>query len=134
MTAPRKYAQELRDRAVRLVLDSDRPIARIAKDLGIHREALRLWVRRAQADAGQRPEQLSTAERDELRRLRKENSELKRAPLDAWPKALFGHHAVTLLSCPVVTQMLSQDALAVSRTSNSASPSDSRPLSSSARR
>ena len=79
MTAPRKYPQELRDRAVRLVLDSDRPIAQIAKDLGIHREALRLWVRQAQADAGQRPEQMSTAERDELKRLRKENAELKRA-------------------------------------------------------
>jgi transposase len=64
---------------VRLVLESDRPIAQIAADLGIHREALRLWVRQAEADADRRPEQLSTAERDELKRLRKENTELKRA-------------------------------------------------------
>lgn len=79
MAAPRKYPQELRDRAVRLVLESDRPIAQIAADLGVHREALRLWVRQAEADGGQRPEQLSTAEREELKRLRKENTELKRA-------------------------------------------------------
>ncbi|MBO2443994.1 transposase [Actinomadura nitritigenes] len=37
------------DRAVRLALESDRPIAQIAPDLGIHREALRTWVRQAQA-------------------------------------------------------------------------------------
>ncbi|WP_433337571.1 IS3 family transposase [Spirillospora sp. CA-294931] len=79
MAAPRKYPQELRDRAVRLALESDRPIAQIAADLGIHREALRTWVRQAQADTGQRPEQLTSAERDELKRLRKENNELKRA-------------------------------------------------------
>ncbi|MFI0349961.1 transposase [Actinomadura sp. 9N407] len=79
MAASRKYPQELRDRAVRLALESDRPIAQIAADLGIHREALRTWVRQAQADAGRRPEQLASAEREELKRLRKENSELKRA-------------------------------------------------------
>ncbi|MBB4935142.1 transposase [Lipingzhangella halophila] len=79
MAPPRKYPQELRERAVRLALESERPIAQIAADLGIHREALRTWVRQAQADTGKRPEQLSTAEREELKRLRKENSELKRA-------------------------------------------------------
>ena len=46
MPAPKKYPDELRERAVRLVLESGRPIAHIAKDLGIHREALRQWVRR----------------------------------------------------------------------------------------
>ncbi len=45
MAAPCKYPQELRDRAVRLALESGRPIAQIAADLGIHREALRTWVR-----------------------------------------------------------------------------------------
>ncbi len=79
MAAPRKYPQELRDRAVRLALESDRPIAQIATGLGIHREALRTWVRQAQADAGRRPEQLTSVEREELQRLRKENNELKRA-------------------------------------------------------
>jgi transposase len=79
MAPPRKYPQELRDRAVRLARESDRPLAQIARDLGVHKEALRTWVRQAQADAGQRPEQLTSAEREELRRLRKENNELKRA-------------------------------------------------------
>jgi transposase len=38
--------------AVRLVFDSGRPIAQVAKDLGVHRKALRLRVRQAEADAG----------------------------------------------------------------------------------
>lgn len=71
--------RQLRDRAVRLALESDRPIAQIARDLGVHKEALRTWVRQAQADAGQRPEQPTSAELEELKRLRKENAELKRA-------------------------------------------------------
>ncbi|MCW2859692.1 MAG: Transposase family protein [Actinoallomurus sp.] len=81
MAPPRKYPQELRDRAVRLARESDRPLAQVAHDLGVHKEALRTWVRQAEADAdaGQRPKQLSSAERDELWRFRKENNELKRA-------------------------------------------------------
>ena len=79
MAAPRKYPQELRERAVRLARESDRPLAQIAKDLGVHREALRLWVRQDEADRGERVDQLSTVEREELARLRKENAELKRA-------------------------------------------------------
>lgn len=77
MAPPREYPQELRDRAVRLALEFDRPLALIARDLGVRKVALRTWVR--QADAGQRPEQLTSAGRVELRRLRVENNELKRA-------------------------------------------------------
>ena len=47
MSRPRKYSDELRERAVRLYFESDRPIAHVAHDLGIHREALRQWVRQA---------------------------------------------------------------------------------------
>ncbi len=79
MPAPRKYPTELRERAVALALSSDRPMAHIADELGIHREALRTWVRQAQADRGQRPGQLTTDEREELKRLRKETIELRRA-------------------------------------------------------
>ena len=79
MSAPRKYPVELRERAVRLYFESDRPIAHVARDLGIHREALRQWVRQAEADQGRRPELLSSAEREELKRLHKENAELRRA-------------------------------------------------------
>jgi len=80
MTAPRKYPLELRERAVRLYLESGgRPIAQVARDLGIHREALRQWVRQAEADTGRRRDLLSSEEREELKRLRKENAELRRA-------------------------------------------------------
>ena len=79
MSRPRKYSDELRERAVRLYLESDRPIAHVARDLGIHREALRQWVRQAEADSGRRSDLLASDEREELKRLRKENVELKRA-------------------------------------------------------
>ncbi len=55
------------------------PIAHVARDLGIHKEALRQWVRQAETDEGRRPELLTTSEREELKRLRKEVVELKRA-------------------------------------------------------
>ncbi|MFJ8545905.1 transposase [Streptomyces sp. NPDC093586] len=51
MAAPRKHPGELRERGVREVRTTGRPIAHVAKDLGIHKEALRGWVRRAEADA-----------------------------------------------------------------------------------
>ena len=51
MPAPKKYPDELRERAVRLVFDSGRPIAAVARDLGVHPEALRLWVRQAKPTA-----------------------------------------------------------------------------------
>ncbi|MFF1651740.1 IS3 family transposase [Streptomyces sp. NPDC058240] len=79
MPAPRKYPDELRERAVREVQTSGRPVAHVAKDLGIHKEALRGWVRQAEADKGDRPDLLTTAERAELGQLRKEIAELRRA-------------------------------------------------------
>jgi transposase len=72
MSRPRKYPDELRERAVRLVFESKRPIAHVAQDLGVHKESLRHWVRQAEADSGRRRDLLTTEERDELRRLRKE--------------------------------------------------------------
>ena len=79
MPAPRKYPDELRERAVREVQTSGRPVAHVAKDLGIHKEALRGWVCQAEADKGDRPDLLATAERAELGQLRKEMAELRRA-------------------------------------------------------
>ena len=79
MARARKYPDELRERAVRLVFESKRPIAHVAQDLGVHKEALRQWVRQAEADSGGRRDLLSSAEREELKRLRKENFELRRA-------------------------------------------------------
>ena len=67
------------DRGVRLALESGRPVAQVARDLGIGHEALRKRVRQAEADGGRRRDLLTSAEREELRRLRKENAELRRA-------------------------------------------------------
>jgi transposase len=79
MGRPRKYPPELVERGVREVLETRRPVAHVARDLGIGAELLRKAVRQAEADAGQRPAQLTTSERDELKRLRKEVAELRRA-------------------------------------------------------
>ena len=80
------YPPELRERAVRMVAEvrpdypSDWPaICAVAQKLGIgSAETLRKWVRRAEVDAGQRAG-VSTEESAELRRLRRENAELRRA-------------------------------------------------------
>ena len=79
MGRPSKYPQELIDRGVRLALESGRPIAHVAKDLGIGPEVLRKRVRQAQADAGEGGEVPSGQEREEVRKLRRENLELRRA-------------------------------------------------------
>jgi transposase len=78
--APRKYPDELRQRAVKLYRESDpKPVVkRLAEQLGVHPEALRNWIRQDEADRGERSDRPSTAEAEELRRLRKENAELKR--------------------------------------------------------
>lgn len=79
MAAPRKYSEELRERAVRLVFESGRPIAHVAQDLGVHKEALRTWVRQARADRGERRGLLTSEERQRLKELERENRELRRA-------------------------------------------------------
>lgn len=81
MAAPKKYPDELRERAVRLYRESEpRPvIRRLAEQLGVHHEALRNWIRQDEADRGRRTDRPTTAEVEELRRLRKENAELRRA-------------------------------------------------------
>jgi transposase len=79
MARPKRYPEELIARGVRIALESERPIAHIAADLGIGSERLRKRVRQAEADSGARPDLLSSSEREEIRRLRKENYELRRA-------------------------------------------------------
>ena len=79
MSRPRKYPEELLERGVRLALESGRPIAHVAADLGIHSETLRKRVRQAEADAGLRPDLPTSEERDEIRELRREVFELRRA-------------------------------------------------------
>ena len=79
MARPKKYPDELVQRGVRLALEDERPIAQVARDLGVHPETLRKRVRQAEADSGRRGDLLSSKEREEIRRLRRENYELRRA-------------------------------------------------------
>lgn len=79
MPRPKKYPDELRERAVRLVFESRRPVAAVARDLGVHKEALRLWVRQAEADAGTRKDRLTTAERERLKVLERDVRDLRKA-------------------------------------------------------
>jgi transposase len=81
MAAPRKYPLELKERALRLWRSSTprRPIAHVARELGLNPETLRSWIRQDEADHGERGDRPTTAEQEELRRLRKENLELRRA-------------------------------------------------------
>ena len=79
MPRPRKYPSELLDRGARVVIESGRPIAHVARDLGVPPETLRRHVRRVEADEGLRPDLPTSEEREEIRRLRRENYELRRA-------------------------------------------------------
>lgn len=79
MARPRKYPPELLDRGARLVLESGRPITHVARDLGVPSETLRKWLRQMEAEEGLRPDLPTVAEREEIKQLRKENYELRRA-------------------------------------------------------
>ncbi len=79
MARPKKYPDELVARGVRLALESGRPIAEVARDLGMHPETLRKKIRQHEADTGKRPDLPTTQEREDIRRLRQENFELRRA-------------------------------------------------------
>lgn len=66
------YPQSFREEAVQLLKTSDRSISQLAKELGCSVQSLRNWSKQVEVDEGQRGG-LSNDEREELRRLRKEN-------------------------------------------------------------
>lgn len=70
------YPPEFRAEAVRLVRESGKPLTQIAEDLGVAPQSLRNWLLQSEIDAGDR-EGLTTDEQAELRRLRRENRQLK---------------------------------------------------------
>jgi len=85
MVAPRKYPQELRERAIRLALDARKDPAsrsgacsRIGEQLGINSETLRGWVAQAEVDAGSRAG-TTTSDGQRMVELERENRELRRA-------------------------------------------------------
>ena len=72
-----RYTPEFKAEAVRLVRSAtDKPASQIARELGVSDNALRSWVKQAQIDQGEL-DGLTTEEREELRRLRKENKVLR---------------------------------------------------------
>jgi transposase len=75
--ARRSYTDEYKAGAVRLVLDEGKTIAQVARDLGLTPSALGYWVKQARADRSHGRTGLTTEERAELARLRKENRELR---------------------------------------------------------
>ena len=85
MAAPRKYPEELRQRAIRMTLDARKDpasragaCARIGDQLGINRDTLRGWVTQAEVDAGARSG-TTTTDAAKLAELERENRELRRA-------------------------------------------------------
>jgi transposase-like protein len=87
MAAPRKYPQELRDRAMRLVVEARREdpelslnaaVIRIGQRVGVNADTLRGWCKQAEIDAGQRPG-TTTTDASRIKALEAEVRELKRA-------------------------------------------------------
>ena len=76
--ARKTFTAEFRREAVRMVRDGKRGIASVARELGINQQTLSRWLKQAEVDEGRGPEgALTTAERDELQRLRRENKRLQ---------------------------------------------------------
>lgn len=74
-----KWPPEFRARAVQMYRESEgRTIAEVALELGIGSETFRKWVRQDEADRGERSDRPTSADAMELRRLRRENAELRR--------------------------------------------------------
>jgi transposase len=70
------YPPEFKAEAVKLARSSEKPLSELARDLGVSTGTLHNWLKQQHIDAGKR-DGLTTDEREELRRLRKENKVLK---------------------------------------------------------
>ena len=73
---PAPYPQEFREGAIALVRQG-RSVPEVARELGVSPQSLRNWVKQDQLDRRERDDGLTSAERDELRRLRRENKRLQ---------------------------------------------------------
>jgi len=104
-----RYPVEVRERAVRMVREHEneypsqwKAIESISKKLRINHETLRIWVRRAETDAGDRPG-LTAEERVRMRRFQKENKELRRANEILKAARLFSgrRHPIRIFDAPI---------------------------------
>ena len=76
--ARREFNAEFKTEAVRMVRDGKRGISAVARELGISQQTLSRWLKQADIDDGMGPAgALTTAEREELQRLRRENKRLQ---------------------------------------------------------
>src|SRR3954468_20794362 len=73
----RQFDDDFKAQAVRLVLDEGKSVSAVARDLDLTETALREWVKRARADRTKGRTGLTSAEREELAQLRKENRQLR---------------------------------------------------------
>ena len=71
------YPPEFRAEAVELIRSGAKSIRGLSRDLGVSDQTLRNWLRQGDLDAGRRTDGLTTAEREEVRRLRAENRTLR---------------------------------------------------------
>ncbi len=85
MAAQRRYPEELRDRAVKMVSEirerdgkGNGELARVGRQLGVHPEALRSWLKQAEIDGGERPG-TTTGDKQRITELEREVRELRRA-------------------------------------------------------
>ena len=85
MAAQRKYPEELRERAVKMVFEirerdgnGHGELARVGRQLGVHPEALRSWIKQAEIDGGGRPG-MSGGDKQRISELEREVRELRRA-------------------------------------------------------
>jgi transposase-like protein len=74
---PRPYPREFRQGAIDLARRGDRPVREIAEELGIAESCLRRWLKQDQLDRRERDDGLTSGEREELRRLKRENARLR---------------------------------------------------------
>jgi transposase len=73
----RKYDEDFKQGAVAVVVETGKPIAQVARELGVNEGTLGNWCAKARAGTGEGNGELSESERAELARLRKENTELR---------------------------------------------------------